>query len=212
MANEAPLSFEASAYQCFVRGLRGVWRDGCVPGLTAFVGEGLRRTLYLAVPDPTLVCTAVETPFQLDVPGVQFDETSFGVAEIVVVEVDRNWISRHQLAVQPAQGGAAVSAYWIGGGWMNPDASGSGLFLYHDRVGDHDLVWGYWLNFSPAGAPTWYLLTESRWERPDRVRGRLIAVNGLPWHCGLLPWPTCHLPARPAAPVSAPPVSPAHPC
>ena len=26
MANEAPLSFEATAFQCFVRGLRGVWR------------------------------------------------------------------------------------------------------------------------------------------------------------------------------------------
>ncbi len=27
MSNEAPLSFEASAFQCFVRGIRSVWRD-----------------------------------------------------------------------------------------------------------------------------------------------------------------------------------------
>ena len=27
MANGAPLSFEANAFQCFVRGLRGVWRE-----------------------------------------------------------------------------------------------------------------------------------------------------------------------------------------
>jgi ubiquinone/menaquinone biosynthesis C-methylase UbiE len=32
MANEAPLSFEASAYQCFVRGIRGVWRDEAYKG------------------------------------------------------------------------------------------------------------------------------------------------------------------------------------
>jgi len=32
MANEAPLSFEATAYQCFVRGLRGVWRDEAYRG------------------------------------------------------------------------------------------------------------------------------------------------------------------------------------
>jgi ubiquinone/menaquinone biosynthesis C-methylase UbiE len=32
MANEAPLSFEASAFQCFVRGMRGVWRDEAYRG------------------------------------------------------------------------------------------------------------------------------------------------------------------------------------
>lgn len=32
MANETPLSFEASAFQCFVRGLRGVWRDEAYRG------------------------------------------------------------------------------------------------------------------------------------------------------------------------------------
>ena len=32
MANEAPLSFEASAYQRFVRGIRGVWRDQAYRG------------------------------------------------------------------------------------------------------------------------------------------------------------------------------------
>ena len=32
MANEAPLSFEAAAFQCFVRGLRGVWRDEAYRG------------------------------------------------------------------------------------------------------------------------------------------------------------------------------------
>ncbi len=32
MANEAPLSFEATAFQCFVRGLRGVWRDEAYRG------------------------------------------------------------------------------------------------------------------------------------------------------------------------------------
>jgi SAM-dependent methyltransferase len=32
MANEAPLSFEANAYQSFVRGLRGVWRDEAYRG------------------------------------------------------------------------------------------------------------------------------------------------------------------------------------
>jgi SAM-dependent methyltransferase len=30
--NEAPLSFEASAFQCFVRGIRGVWRDQAYRG------------------------------------------------------------------------------------------------------------------------------------------------------------------------------------
>ena len=30
--NEAPLSFEATAFQCFVRGLRGVWRDEAYRG------------------------------------------------------------------------------------------------------------------------------------------------------------------------------------
>ena len=35
MANEAPLSFEASAFQCFVRGLRGVWRDEAYRGAVA---------------------------------------------------------------------------------------------------------------------------------------------------------------------------------
>ena len=35
MANEAPLSFEASAYQCFVRGIRGVWRDEAYRGTVA---------------------------------------------------------------------------------------------------------------------------------------------------------------------------------
>ncbi len=30
--NEAPLSFEAAAFQCFVRGLRGVWRDEAYRG------------------------------------------------------------------------------------------------------------------------------------------------------------------------------------
>ena len=32
MAGEAPLSFEAGAFQCFVRGLRGVWRDEAYRG------------------------------------------------------------------------------------------------------------------------------------------------------------------------------------
>ncbi len=32
MANEAPLPFEASAFQCFVRGIRGVWRDQAYRG------------------------------------------------------------------------------------------------------------------------------------------------------------------------------------
>jgi len=32
MANESPLSFEAGAFQCFVRGLRGVWRDQAYRG------------------------------------------------------------------------------------------------------------------------------------------------------------------------------------
>ncbi len=40
MANEAPLSFEASAFQCFVRGLRGVWRDEAYRGAL----EAARRT------------------------------------------------------------------------------------------------------------------------------------------------------------------------
>jgi SAM-dependent methyltransferase len=35
MANEAPLSFEANAFQCFVRGLRGVWRDEAYRGAVA---------------------------------------------------------------------------------------------------------------------------------------------------------------------------------
>lgn len=35
MANEAPLSFEANAFQCFVRGLRGVWRDEAYRGTVA---------------------------------------------------------------------------------------------------------------------------------------------------------------------------------
>ena len=35
MANEAPLSFEATAFQCFVRGLRGVWRDEAYRGAVA---------------------------------------------------------------------------------------------------------------------------------------------------------------------------------
>ncbi len=35
MANEAPLSFEAGAFQCFVRGLRGVWRDQAYRGAVA---------------------------------------------------------------------------------------------------------------------------------------------------------------------------------
>jgi hypothetical protein len=179
--------------------LRGVWRDSCLPGLVSFTGEGLRRTLYLAVANPNLGCAAVETPFQLEVPGVQFDGTSSGVAEVVVVEVGRNWISRHSLAVQPTPGGIPVGAYWLSGGWFQPEVSGSGLFLHHDRGGDRDLVWGYWLNFSPDGAPTWYLLTDARWTRPDQVRGRLVAVRGVPWQCGFLPWPICYLPARPAA-------------
>jgi len=32
MPDEAPLSFEATAFQCFVRGLRGVWRDEAYRG------------------------------------------------------------------------------------------------------------------------------------------------------------------------------------
>lgn len=35
MANEAPLSFEATAFQSFVRGLRGVWRDEAYRGTVA---------------------------------------------------------------------------------------------------------------------------------------------------------------------------------
>ena len=34
MPNEAPLSFEATAFQCFIRGLRGVWRDEAYRGTT----------------------------------------------------------------------------------------------------------------------------------------------------------------------------------
>ena len=40
MASEAPLSFEASAFQCFVRGLRGVWRDEAYRGAV----EAAKRT------------------------------------------------------------------------------------------------------------------------------------------------------------------------
>lgn len=35
MTIEAPLPFEATAYQCFVRGLRGVWRDEAYKGAVA---------------------------------------------------------------------------------------------------------------------------------------------------------------------------------
>lgn len=180
--------------------LRGVWRDGCLPRLAGFAGEGLRRALHLEVVDvANRVCPQVLTPFRIELPAVRFDEALPGVAEVVVVEVGGNWLSRHSLAVQPASGGDAVSAYPVAGGWSSPGVSGSGLFLFHDRGGERDQVWGYWLNFSPGGSPTWYLLTEVRWQRPDRLRGRLVAVEGAPWNCGFLPWPVCQLPARPAA-------------
>lgn len=180
--------------------LRGVWRDGCLPRLAAFAGGGLRRALHLEVEAiDNRVCPQVLTPFRIAVPEVRFDETLAGVAEVVVVEVGGPWLSRHSLAVQPAHGGDAVSAHDVAGGWASPDIPGSGLFLFHDRGGERDQVWGYWLNFSPAGSPTWYLLTEARWQRPDRLAGALVVVEGAPWNCGLLPWPTCALPARPAA-------------
>lgn len=35
MSNEAPLSFEANSFQCFVRGMRGVWRDEAYRGAVA---------------------------------------------------------------------------------------------------------------------------------------------------------------------------------
>lgn len=180
--------------------LRGVWRDGCLPRLAAFAGSGLRRALHLEVEAiDNRVCPQALTPFRIGVPGVRFDETLAGVAEVVVVEVGGDWLSQHALAVQPADaGGHAVGAYGVAGGWADPGIPGSGLFLFHDRGGDRDQVWGYWLNFSPAGSPTWYLLTEARWQRPDRLAGVLVVVEGAPWNCGLLPWPACALPARPA--------------
>ncbi|MBX3724897.1 MAG: hypothetical protein KF823_03165 [Xanthomonadales bacterium] len=179
--------------------LRGVWRDGCVPRLAGVAGTGLRRTVHLEVADAgNRVCLQVLTPFRIDVPAVWFDESTVGVAEVVVVEVGANWLSRNSLAVQPAQGGDAVSAHPVAGGWSDPAVPGSGLFLFHDRGEERDQVWGYWLNFAPDGSSTWYLLTEARWLRADRLRGRLVAVEGAPWNCGFLPWPACQLPARPA--------------
>lgn len=180
--------------------LRGIWRDGCLPRLAAFAGSGLRRALHLeAEAVDNRVCPQVLTPFRIEVPGVRFDETLAGVAEVVVVEIGGNWLSHHALAVQPADAGRqAVGAYGVAGGWADPGIPGSGLFLFHDRGGERDQVWGYWLNFSSTGSPTWYLLTEARWQRPDRLAGALVAVEGTPWNCGLLPWPACALAARPA--------------
>ena len=48
MANEAPLSFEATAFQCFVRGLRGVWRDEAYRG-------AVQAALGAASEDPAVI-------------------------------------------------------------------------------------------------------------------------------------------------------------
>lgn len=165
--------------------LRGIWHDSCVPARfnlsIAAYGEQ-RRVLRLW--NEAAGCAAVQTPFEVELSPVIFEEP--GVVRFAVV-YDGDpwrgsgdaWLSEHSLAIQPADtAGKSISAFAVDGAWYVPALPGSGLLLNHQRTGN-DRVLGTWLNFDQSGSPRWYLLDGARWTTPTRLEGNAtLATNG----------------------------------
>ena len=175
----------------------GVWRDGCVPVVLGLQGEGRSRVLRLRTERQNF-CTQVMTPFALRLPPLRLEATDAGLIRVAVIADDIDWLATLELRVIGAEDATAEAlSLDVGGLWYSPERSGSGLNLVQAEAGD---LSGLWFNFSPDGAPSWFLLADAEWTSPRRVEGEVYRLQAAPFGCTLqMPNPDCELGATATA-------------
>lgn len=169
----------------------GVWRDGCVPAVLGLQGEGGSRVLRLRSERQSF-CTQMMTPFALRLPPLRFEASDVGLLRVAVIADDIDWLATLELRVIGAEDATAEAlSLDVGGLWYSPERSGSGLNLVQTEAG---ALSGLWFNFSPNGAPSWFLLADAEWTSPRRAEGAVYRMQASPFACTLqMPNPDCEL-------------------
>lgn len=84
--------------------------------------------------------------------------------------------------VSQPQGRGRPAMTGLSGNWFDPSHPGTGTNVVQ---GDSGALFGTWLTYDPANAPTWLVMPAGTWVTPTRFRGLLYTTLGtaadLPW-------------------------------